>query len=257
MRKILVFQHVANKILGTLNPTLKDHGLKIRYVNFDRNPEESPTIDKYNGLIVLGGQMGVYEADRYTHIKTEMKLIEEALKKNIPVLGICLGAQMLAQVLGSEVRQSNEKEIGWFDIHLTADGQNDPILSHFQKKEKLFQLHGDTFDIPKSAVQLASSDIFPGQAFRYSEKVYGIQFHLEVDKAMIHRWLDNKRNQLEITNSEGKFSVEQIRLETEQYIFQSMKLSRETFSKFIELFALRDRPILLGSDQGSKAIKHN
>jgi GMP synthase (glutamine-hydrolysing) len=256
MRKVLVFQHVAHKILGTLNPTLKDQGLRIRYVNFERNPEEAPTIEKYNGLIVLGGHMGVYEAEKYKHINVEMQLIEEALKKNIPILGICLGAQMLANVLGAEVRQSTKKEIGWYDINLTEQGLKDPVLSHFQQTEKIFQLHGDTFDIPKTAVHLASSELFRGQAFRYGEKVYGLQFHLEVDQAMIHRWLDNKKNQHEIANANGKLSIEQIRLETEQYISHSMDLSRQTFSKFIKLFALRERPILLGSDDGGKAPKH-
>jgi GMP synthase (glutamine-hydrolysing) len=255
MRKVLVFQHVAHKILGTLNPTLKDNGLRIRYVNFDRNPNEPPVMDKYNGLIILGGHMGVYESETYQHIKVEMKLIEEALKKNIPILGICLGAQMLAHVLGSEVRKSPEKEIGWYDISLTEAGQRDRLFSHFEQKEKIFQLHGDTFDIPKSAVQLASSDLLPGQAFRFGDKVYGLQFHLEVDEAMIYRWLENKKNQEEINESNGKFSVEQIKLETQQYLSQSINLSRQTFSKFIDIFELKERPILLGSDQGGKVIK--
>lgn len=255
MRKVLVFQHVAHKILGTLNPVLKEQRLRIRYVNFDRNPEEAPTIDKYDGLIVLGGHMGVYEVDKYKHINIEMRLIEEALKKEIPILGICLGAQMLAKVLGADVRKSFEKEIGWYDINLTRDGQNDPMLAHFQKKEKIFQLHGDTFDIPKSAIHLASSELFPGQAFRYGEKVYGLQCHLEVDRAMIHRWLDNKNNQQQIANSNGKFSIEQIRFETEQNISHSMDLSRKTFSNFIEFFSLKQRAILLGSDDGGKSPK--
>jgi GMP synthase (glutamine-hydrolysing) len=255
MKKILVFQHVAHKILGTLNPTLKQHGLRIRYVNFDRNPEESPSLEKYHGLIILGGYMGVYEADIYKHIKVEMRLIEEALKKNVPILGICLGAQMLAHVLGGNVRKGIEKEIGWYDINLTDEGQKDHLLSHFKKTEKIFQLHGDTFDIPKSAVHLVSSEIFSSQAFRYGEKVYGLQYHLEVDQAMIYRWLENPKNQYEIMNSEGKFSIDKIRAETEHYISHSMHLSRQTFSKFIELFSLKERPVLLGSDDGGKALK--
>ncbi len=90
MRKIIVFQHVAHEILGTLNPLLKSKGFRVRYINFDRNPEETPSLEKYNGLIVLGGNMGVYEAEKYTHIKVELKLIEQALSKNIPILGICV-----------------------------------------------------------------------------------------------------------------------------------------------------------------------
>src|SRR4051812_26954694 len=101
MRKLIVFQHVAHEILGTLNPLLKEQGFRVRYINFERTPHAEPALDKYNGLVVLGGYMGVYEADKYTHIRVEMKRIEEALKRNIPVLGICLGSQILAHVLGS------------------------------------------------------------------------------------------------------------------------------------------------------------
>ncbi|MGZ3806552.1 MAG: type 1 glutamine amidotransferase [Bacteriovorax sp.] len=246
MRKVLVFQHVAHRILGTLNPTIKEHGLRMRYVNFERNPDESPSIEKYNGLIVLGGHMGVYEADKYTHIKVEMKLIEEALKKDIPILGISLGAQLLVHVLGSEVRKSPEKEIGWYDIELKDSALKDPLFSHFKKSEKIFQLHGDTFDVPHCAQHLASSSLCPAQAFRYGDKVYGMQFHLEVDKPMIHRWLDNPINQKEINESHGKFSIDRIRNETDEHIQHSMNLSRETFKKFLGLFAW-ERPVLLGS----------
>lgn len=248
MRKVLVFQHVAHKILGTLNSTLKSHGLRMRYVNFERNPDAEPSMEKYNGLIVLGGHMGVYEAEKYTHIKTEMLMIEEALKKNIPILGICLGAQLLAHVLGSNVRKSAEKEIGWYDITLTKAGISDPLFNHFAPREKIFQLHGDTFDIPQSAEHLASSELCASQAFRYGEKVYGMQFHLEVDEAMIHRWLQNQQNQHEIAQSNGKFSIDCIKKDTSLHISQSIHLSQQTFTKFIELFALRDRPVLLGTD---------
>lgn len=247
MRKILVFQHVAHEILGTLNPMIKSRGLRARYVNFDRDPNASPSIQKYNGLVILGGHMGVYEADKYTHIKVEMQLIEEALKKGIPILGICLGAQILAHVLGANVRKSPEKEIGWYDIEMTSAGQSDSLFSHFKKTEKIFQLHGDTFDIPQSATHLASSKICNGQAFRYGDKVYGLQFHLEVDKAMIHRWLNNPTNQKEIEASNGLFSMDKIRQETDERIEHSMSLSQQTFGKFIDLFALKERPVLLGS----------
>ena len=247
MRKVLVFQHVANEILGTLNPALKQQGLNVRYINFERDPNAAPSIEKYNGLIVLGGYMGVYEADQYTHIKTEMKLIEEALKKNIPILGICLGAQILAHVLGSEVRKSPEKEMGWYDIELTTAGESSPLLSHFKKTEKIFQMHGDTFDIPKSCEHLAQSKICPAQAFSYGSKVFGLQFHLEVDEAMILRWLNNPKNQKDILESQGKVSAEAMRADTNLYLQNSLKLSEQTFKKFVNLFAMKERPILLKS----------
>lgn len=247
MRKVIVFQHVAHKILGTLNPALKNSRLNIRYINFERSPDHRPSIEKYNGLIILGGHMGVYEADKYKHIKIEMQLIEEALKKNIPILGICLGAQLLAHVLGGSVKKSSEKEIGWSSINLTSEGLRDPLLSHFNPRETIFQLHGDTFDIPHSATHLAESEVCRGQAFRYGDKVYGLQFHLEVDAPMIQRWLNNPRNQNEMFSDHQNFSKEKIYLETQEFLPRSMDLSHQTFDKFIDLFSLKKKPTRLGS----------
>ncbi|MGE0633175.1 MAG: type 1 glutamine amidotransferase [Pseudobdellovibrionaceae bacterium] len=247
MRKILVFQHVAHEILGTLNPLLKSQGLQVRYVNFGRKPDSHADINKYSGLIILGGPMGVYEADSHAHITTECKMIEQALKKDIPILGICLGSQMLAHVLGADVRKSNEKEIGWYDIHMTKAGLEDPLFNHFQKKEKIFQLHGDTFDIPKTAEHLAFSEICTGQAFRYGKKAYGMQFHLEVDKPMIHRWLKVPANAKDLEESNGKFVASEIEAETDKYIANSFDLSVKTFLKFIDLLGIKDRPKLVGT----------
>jgi GMP synthase (glutamine-hydrolysing) len=255
MRKVLIFQHVAHEILGTLNPLLKQRGLRLRYVNFERSPDEQPSLEKYDGLIVLGGHMGVYEAEEHKHIKTEMKLIEQALAKGIPILGICLGAQILAHVLGATVRRSVKKEIGWCDLELTSEGQKDPLLSHFQKTERIFQMHGDTFEIPKSAVHLASSAVCAGQAFRFNDNVYGLQFHLEVDQAMILRWIKNQRHRERMIEGSG-VSPDDIERETAERIEHSMNLSRQSFQKFIELFHLPERPVLLGSGHG-KTTKEN
>ena len=254
MRKVLVFQHVAHKILGTLNPSLKDHGMRMRYINFERDPDANPSVEKYNGLIILGGHMGVYEADKYLHIKTEMKLVEDALKKDIPVLGICFGAQLLAHVLGSPVRKHTQKEVGWCDINLTDAGLTDPLFSHFQRTEKIFQLHGDTFDIPQTATHLAQSSLCPAQAFRYGNKVYGLQFHLEADAPMIHRWMDNPRNQVELFNSDHR-SMDEIRNDTQKHINHAMSLAQSTFHEFIGLFNLKERPTLLGSGHGKPTKK--
>lgn len=223
--------------------------MRMKYVNFERDPEAMPSLEKYNGLIILGGNMGVYEAEKYTHIKTECKLIEEALKKEIPILGICLGSQLLAHVLGATVRKHSEKEVGWCDIHLTEKGEQDPLFSHFRKSEKIFQLHGDTFNVPQTATHLAYSDVCPAQAFRYNDNVYGLQFHLEADSAMIHRWMDNPRNQQEIF-AESKYTLDQIRIDTDEHIGHSMDLARGTFHQFVKLFGLKERPMLLGSGHG-------
>ena len=117
MRKLLVFQHVAHEILGTFNPLLKRAGFRIRYVNFGRHPGGATELGGYHGLVVLGGPMSVYDDHRFPHLMTEMKLIEDAMQRNLPVLGICLGAQLIAKTLGADVYASKQKEIGWYDLH--------------------------------------------------------------------------------------------------------------------------------------------
>lgn len=245
MRKVLVFQHVAHEILGTLDPLLKKNRFRVRYVNFERHPNEEPSLDKYAGLIVLGGYMGVYESDRYTHIKHEMKVIEEALKKQIPILGICLGAQILAHVLGANVRKHAKKEVGWHDVHLTDGGKNDSVFSAFRPTEKIFQMHGDTFDIPKTAEHLAWSDACQAQAFRYGDKIYGMQFHLEVDEKMVERWLKNNANKDFLADVDAARVPE----DTKIYIHRSLELSNQTFGRFLDLFGFQ-APELVGSGHG-------
>lgn len=251
MRKLLVFQHVAHEILGTLNPLLKRHRFRVRYINFQRHPEIEPAVEKYNGLVVLGGYIGVYEADRYKHVKYEIRAIEKALAMNIPVLGICFGAQLLAHVLGANVRKHTEKEMGWCDLQVTSEGSADALLGHFEPTEKIFQMHGDTFDIPKGAVHLARSEACEGQAFRFGDRAYGLQFHLEVDKAMIHRWLKVPQNLADL--QDGGYSIEKITNETETHIARAVELSRKTFAEFIQLFGLKEPAELIGSGHGKSS----
>lgn len=241
MRRVIIFKHVAHEVLGTLNPILREQGFRIRYVNFEREPEAQPSLEKYQGLVVFGGWMGVYEADRYPHLKVECQLIESALKREIPILGICLGSQILAHVLGAHVRKHVQKEVGWHEVELTEEGRSDPLLSHFRPVERMFQMHGDTFDIPRDAVHLARSQICTGQAFRYGAKAYGLQFHLEVDQAMIDRFLRVPENREEVEAFGGKHAIEQMEKETEAHLARSVELSRQTFVEFARLFGHPER----------------
>jgi GMP synthase (glutamine-hydrolysing) len=247
MRNILVLQHVAHEILGTLNPLLKQHGFRIRYVNFGRDPDARPSLEGYNGLIVLGGPMGVYEADKHGHIQIELQLIEEALKKEIPIMGICLGAQLLAKALSSEVKPHHTKEIGWHEVTFTPAGQKDAVFQNFAPTEKIFQMHGDTFDVPKSAEHLAYSSLCAAQAFRYGQKAYGLQFHLEVDEAMIQRWLKIEQNKKDLLACAPLTEADILR-DTQKHIGRSLKLSQEAFTQFIKLFNLPERKMRLGSE---------
>ena len=236
MPRLLVFQHVAHEILGTLDPLLRGKGFRIRYVNFGRSNYKIPNLENYDGLIVLGGPMNVDQVDDYPYLVPEVKAIKKALDLDMPILGICLGSQLLAKALGAEVSKNGSKEIGWYDVKPTADGKIDPLISQFDNEEKIFQWHGDTFDIPKGAVKLASSETCGNQAFRYGDKVYGLQFHLEVDEQMIERWLINPENKKELEELKGKIDPDVIRKETPEYINDLLKLSNATFTKFIDLF---------------------
>ena len=238
MKKILVCQHVAYEILGTLNPLLKENGYRIRYVNFGRFPELKPSLEGYDGLLLLGGPMNTDQDDRYPHLNQERKMIEEAMKKDLPVLGICLGAQLIAQTLGARVGRNREKEIGWHDLTLTEEGKADPVFKHFDSPEKIFQWHGDAFEIPRGALHLAHSPLCENQAFRYGEKAYGFQFHMEVDEPMIERWLKVPHHQKEISELHGKVDPEGILRETPQFIGRLKHLSEKTFGDFVKLFGV-------------------
>jgi GMP synthase (glutamine-hydrolysing) len=247
LRKLLVCQHVAYEILGTLNPLLKEAGFRIRYVNFGRHPHAKPRLDGYYGLVVLGGPMSVRQMDEYPHLATEIALVREAVERRLPVLGICLGAQLVAKALGAEVRANDEKEIGWYDVSLTTAGRQDPLLQHFSQTERIFQWHGDILDIPEGATHLAESTACSSQAFRYGDNVYGFQFHLEVDAAMIGRWLEVPIHRAELEALAGRINPADIERETPQNIEQSMRLSDAVFREFIRLFGLGPKRRMLPS----------
>ena len=138
MPKLLVLQHVAHEILGTLDPLLRDAGFRIKYVNFERHPDAEPELEGYDGLIVLGGPMNVDEVDKYPNLQTEMNLIKRAVEKEFPILAICLGSQLLAKALGAKVRKNPEKEKGCLTLPQPDVGKTDLLTQNFSHEERLF-----------------------------------------------------------------------------------------------------------------------
>ena len=247
MRRLLVFQHVPHEILGTLDPLLRDAGFRIRYVNFGRDPDAEPDLDGYHGLIVLGGPMNCDQVSRHRHLATEISVIQQAVRDGKPVLGICLGAQLLARALGGHVTKHHTREIGWYDVEPTEEGRRDPLFRHFGPTERIFQWHGDTFSIPEKAVHLASSAACSHQAFRYGDNVYGLQFHLEVDAPMIQRWLHAPVNARELESLQGVIDPAAIARETPACIERSCALGNAVFGEFIQLFQHHHRRTVLPS----------
>lgn len=239
--KILVFQHVPYEPLGTLDPLLKEAGFRIRYVNFGRNPGHRPTLDGYAALIVLGGPMNSDQIDSYPNLRTEVEIIREAVERDMSVLGVCLGAQLLAKALGGAVSRNPTREIGWYDVELTEEGAVDPVLSTFAPVQQVFQWHEDGITLPEGCVHLASSPASRIQAFRCGEHAYGLQFHLEVDAPLIERWLTVPDHQSSLADEAGHIDPDAIRAETVEAIDPLQELSRRTFARWIDRFGISPR----------------
>ena len=234
--KILVFQHVPYEPLGTLDPLLKNAGFRIRYVNFGRDASLRPALDRYEALIILGGPMNSDQIDSYPNLITEVEIIREAVQREMSVLGICLGAQLLAKALGGKIQRNARREIGWYDVELTEAGQSDPVLSRFAARQRVFQWHEDGIELPDGVTHLARSDDSPVQAFRYREHAYGFQFHLEVDANLIERWLSVPDNQAVLADEAGSVDPDHIRAQIPHAIDALQTLSEATFSRWISRF---------------------
>jgi GMP synthase (glutamine-hydrolysing) len=239
--KVLVFQHVPYEPLGTLDPLLKESGFRIRYVNFGREPGQRPALDRYEALIILGGPMNSDQIDTYPNLITEVDILREAVDRDMSVLGICLGAQLLAKALGGTVSRNAVREIGWYDVQLTEVGLHDPVLSTFAPTQEVFQWHEDGIALPPGIDVLARSDACPVQAFRHAEHVYGFQFHLEVNAPLIERWLAVPAHQASLEEERGRIDPAEIRRRTETSIDQLERLSRETFQRWIDRFEIGPR----------------
>ncbi len=233
--KVLVLRHVPHEHLGTLAVTLKANNITYEYVNFYEKNTPNISIKDLGGLIILGGPMNVYETDRYSYLRMEDRLIKEAVEKDVPILGICLGAQLIAKALGSRVIKNKQKEIGWYPLKITQEGSKDKLFRHCYSEEIVFQWHGDTFEIPNGAVHLAESTLCKNQAFRYSHNVYGLQFHIEVTPEMISEWLNVPENQKEIMSLEGNINPESIKAEIPKFIGRLNSLAEDVFQEFCGL----------------------
>ena len=213
---------------------LRDRGHRIRYVNFHREPDAQPDVSRYDALIVLGGPQMPDQGHFYPHLNVEMRCIEAALKRDMPVLGICLGAQLLAYTLGGGVKPMDEWEIGWYHLEPTDQAATDPVFSGLDKAQPVFQWHGYTFDIPAGAVHLARSASCENQAFRYGSKAYGLQCHLELDERLINRWLNYPEYQQDLDNAGRGRDAATIREKTHELIGPSIALSYSMFGQFLE-----------------------
>ena len=208
-RTCLALRHVAFEDLGLIEQVLADHSITCRYLDIgvDDLGAADPLADDY--MVVLGGPIAVYEDDLYPYLKDEIAFIKRRLDADRPLVGICLGAQLIAAAAGAAVYPGREKEIGWGPVTLTTAGHASPLEA--LDGVPVLHWHGDTFDLPDGAVRLASTGPTLNQAFALGDKVLAIQFHVEVDAAMVERWLIGHRAELGATKG---VSIPALRAET-------------------------------------------
>lgn len=189
MKSITAIRHVHFEDLGVLEQILTSCGISIRYVDAG--------VDDLNSLyglgdallVVLGGPIGAYQERQYPFLADELRILEKRLARELPTLGICLGAQLMARALGARVYQAQKKEIGWGPLILTDAGSRSSIRHLAGERTPVLHWHGDTFDLPPGATLLASTTACPNQAFAWTNTALALQFHAEVRGQSIERWL--------------------------------------------------------------------
>ena len=193
--RIHILQHVSYESPGFIENWIREKNFTLTYTRFYEGVW-LPGLSEFDWLIILGGPMGVYEEDKFGWLKMEKIFIKGAIDAGKVVLGICLGSQLIAAALGAKVYPNKRKEIGWLDVKLTKNSKNNFLFASFPKKMKVFQWHGDTFEIPDGAIHLAESEACTNQAFIYNDKIIALQFHFEVTESSLREMVVEGKSEL-------------------------------------------------------------
>jgi GMP synthase (glutamine-hydrolysing) len=190
--QVLAFRHVPFEDVGLIAPPLAARGIELAYADAFRPAEAEPDWHSAAGLIFMGGPMSANDALPF--VQREIGIISAAVALGRPVLGVCLGAQLLARALGARVYRNPVKEIGWAPVYWTEAARQDRLFEGLPSPQTVLHWHGETFDLPAGADWLARSDACRNQAFRAGSNAYGLQFHLEVTPEMISTWCSEDAN---------------------------------------------------------------
>jgi GMP synthase (glutamine-hydrolysing) len=190
LKPVLVLRHASHVPIGSLASVFGAAGAPWHYVDLFAGVPAGLPLSSSSGLVILGGPMNVDEIQSHPFLAPELDWIREAIACELPTLGICLGAQLLAKALGKPVYRNPVKEIGWYDVELLPAAADDRLFAGRGPTETVFQWHGDTFDLPEGAIQLARGQSCPVQAFRYGRSAYAVQFHVEMTTSLVDEWLE-------------------------------------------------------------------
>ncbi len=193
--RIHCFQHVDFEGLGCIEKWIGNNHHQLSSTRFYET-QELPNVNELDMLIVMGGPMGVYDEVQYPWLAAEKQMIGQMIEANKKVLGICLGAQLIADVLGARVYANPYKEIGWYDIETSPNGLQSPLSNWIEPKFTVFHWHGDTFDLPEKSTLLFSSEACRNQGFLWDNRVLGLQFHLEITAENLAGMVKNCQQEL-------------------------------------------------------------
>jgi GMP synthase (glutamine-hydrolysing) len=226
----LAIRHVAFEDLGSFEPVLAERGFRVRYV------EATDGLREVDGsepalVIVLGGPIGAFEDAIYPFLAHELQLLERRLAADRPTLGICLGAQLMARVLGARVYPGPRKEIGWGPLTLSAEGRRSPLVRLAGRGEAVLHWHGDTFDLPAGAIRLASTSHYENQAFSWGRSALALQFHPEVTASGLERWFVGHACEIAATPD---ISVGRLRDDTRRCAPELLRKRREFFCEWLD-----------------------
>jgi GMP synthase-like glutamine amidotransferase len=188
MEQILIVTHDSQEGPGTLETFLESAGIDIQMIRLHEGDSLPGDPRSADAVVSMGGPMSVHDEEHYPFLRSEKYFLMQAIEANVPVLGICLGAQLIANACHAAVLKAQENELGWYKVSITDEGKRDILFQGLSDMLFVFQWHEDVFEIPEGATLLATSPVCPNQAFRY-RNAYGLQFHVEVTKDMLSQWL--------------------------------------------------------------------
>lgn len=228
---ILIIKHIEIEGPGSIEEFFNNTGQRLKVINLGSWQKLPLTLQDIEAVIILGGPMNVYEEEKFPFLKEEDDFLKKALLAKLPILGICLGAQLLSKASNAKVRKAENKEVGWAKVSLTSEGRIDPLFENLDSVINVFQWHEDTFDVPVKGVLLAENKACCNQAFRVNDNAYGLQFHVEVTPEIIESWI-NSYARRDKTEDMYKTMLIEAQSRQEEYKRQAFLLYRN-FSRII------------------------
>ncbi|MCQ9207077.1 MAG: type 1 glutamine amidotransferase [Omnitrophica bacterium] len=230
---VLIVKHIDIEGPGIYAEFLKNAKHETITVELARGEELPTDFERIEAVITLGGPMNVYEEEKHPFLEQELKFLRRTVKAEIPLMGICLGAQMIAKACGAKISKADNKEIGWHRVRLTDKGLKDPLFEGLGRELEVFQWHEDQFDVPEEGFLLAESDICP-QAFKVGKNAYGLQFHYEVTPQMIERWIEEYDYR---KDSEGRVGAQHMLIDAHKKEKEFLKIGQQVIRNFLRIIA--------------------